>query len=195
MIGFAKFIVSKLCRPASTPDPNRWSDHQLLDYCEGRYAEIDGLVSKTRSAGASLLVWQTAFLVGTLGVEAKTGLLGYEPFHPALHLLTAMSVVLLSAAVIVSARVAFWADITSIPVPPGTLLDHHEQDHIEGKEVCRSFVRVYRATKEHLAELQRLLRNSIVFTGVGLLFFTALFVLISLEHKALFERAFGLTRR
>ena len=186
--------LAGLCGPPPPPPPNPFDEKFLYEYSLSRYKEIDEVVTRTRSAGQSLLTWQTAFLLGCLGIEAKAGILGYEPQKFWIYLLALGADVCQILAIVWTARVAFWAENADIPTDPRTLSGAFYAGGISGRRLVQTLVGVYDSTRAFLARLQSRLQLSLRATAIGLFLFVLLFTAIALWEKPVFERLFDIKR-
>lgn len=170
----------------------QWDETQLYEYALSRYDEVDRLIANTRESARALLTTLTVLLLGAVGVEAKAGVFGPERQDFLLHALAAVSVIGLALGAGIAAWVAFWGEDADSPPSPQLLVDEFAQPQgVVAIKVVKSLARAYECSKPFLDRLHARLRLSIASSGVGLLAFVALFLVIAAKYPALYHQAFG----
>lgn len=154
-----------------------WPSRQLYDYCIWRYNEVEALIANARKAGQSLLTWQTAALLGTVGLLVKGKLLGIESQPLPIHLLTGSCLLSQTWGVLASLSVAFWSKSTTVPTAPVNLVNaFFDEGGIHERAALSSITDGYTAGRSHLDQLQWRLKVAIGSTAVGLVVMVGLVI-------------------
>jgi len=192
LIGLFERILRLLREPEpASPVKAAWDEAFVFEYAMGRYQEIDGLISRTRQSGQTLLTWETALFVGTLGISAKGGLLQFTKQDTIVEILVAIALVTMSAAIVLSARAAFWTEPSDTPTSPVNLLKDLCESSIDKRALCESLANVYVSSKTFLARVQRILRRALLLTAVGIVSIALTLILLSMRHIEVIERMFS----
>jgi len=163
----------------------------FYEYAMSRYKEMDDLISRARQSGQSLLTWQTALFVGTTGILARGGLLRFWVQDFVVAMLSCLGVASLLAAIVMSARAAFWTETVSIPASPKDLFGDLCGAGIKKRDLCEHIADVYEHSKVFVGRISGRLRLSLVLAGISIGLLVTLLFLLSISQPAIVEKMFS----